>query len=175
MRRILEKEFFERPAEVVSKDLIGKYIVRRLSGKTVRLLITETEAYVGPHDLACHASKGRTQRTEGLFGEAGRFYVYFVYGMHYLLNIVTNEKDYPAGVLIRGAREITGPARLTKFLTINKSFYGKRAIPKTGLWFEEGDGEEKFKIKKTPRIGVDFAGPIWSKKLLRFVLQIHER
>ncbi|MBX4210941.1 DNA-3-methyladenine glycosylase [Candidatus Parcubacteria bacterium] len=171
VRRILTKEFFERPAEVVARELIGKYLVRKLKGKTVRMRIIETEAYVGPHDLACHASKGRTKRTEGLFGEASRFYVYFVYGMHYMLNVVCDQKDYPAGVLIRGAGKISGPARVAKFLSIDKSFYGKPAIPKSGLWFEEGDSKEISKIKKTPRIGVEFAGPVWSKKLYRFLLK----
>ncbi|OGY68200.1 MAG: hypothetical protein A3H63_00050 [Candidatus Harrisonbacteria bacterium RIFCSPLOWO2_02_FULL_45_10c] len=104
-----------------------------------------------------------------MFGEAGHWYVYFTYGMHWLLNIVTGPKEYPAAILIRGVAGINGPARLTKALHINKKFDGKKADKKSGLWVEKR-GVAKLKIKKGPRIGVDYAGPIWSKKNFRFFL-----
>src|SRR3989344_3265504 len=99
---ILDEKFFNRKTLAVARDLIGCFLVRRFKGKTFRLKITETEAYIGPHDLASHASKGRTARTEIMFGKAGTLYIYFIYGMYYMLNIVTEKAGYPAAVLIRG-------------------------------------------------------------------------
>ncbi len=139
-------------------------------------MITETEAYVGPHDLACHSSKGRTKRNEAMYGEAGTIYVYFTYGMHWMLNIVTEEKDFPAAVLIRGTENFKGPARLTKALKIDKSLNSRKLGKKSGLWIaapaealREG-GKTKLKILRTPRIGVTYAGE-WAKKPYRFILK----
>lgn len=172
MKKVLENNFFDRPAVEVAKDLVGKYLVRRIRDKEISLLITETEAYDGPEDKACHGRFGLTKRNAVMFGPAGRFYVYLIYGMHWMLNVITGPEGYPAGVLIRGAGEITGPARLTKYLKITKKLYNKPAEPKTGLWFEDrGILVPKHMILTTPRIGVDYAGPLWSKKLYRFVLQ----
>jgi DNA-3-methyladenine glycosylase len=170
-KNILTQEFFERPVLKVAEDLIGKTIVRKINGKTYRYMITETEAYDGIHDLACHASKGRTKRTEVMFGEAGVWYVYLVYGMHYMINIVTGKKEHPAAVLIRGVKSISGPGRVAKALFADVTFTGKKALPETGLWIESPSTPLRVKkIFKTPRIGIDYAGPIWSKKLWRFVL-----
>lgn len=157
---------------MVAEDLIGKYIVRQIDGKTHAYKIIETEAYDGEKDLACHASKGRTKRTEVLYREGGHLYVYLIYGMHYLLNVVADQKDYPAGVLIRGIEtkegKIFGPGRVAKHLKIDRLFHGKKAEKKMKLWFEDR-GVEILKIKKTARVGVEYAGPIWSKKRWRFV------
>ena len=170
MHNVLSPSFFNRPTVEVARDLIGKYLVRRFDdGTELALRIVETEAYDGPEDLACHASKGRTPRTEVMFGEPGHFYVYFVYGIHWLLNIVTGPKDYPSAVLIRGLEGLTGPARLTKALKVDKSFYGKAAAPESGLWFEDR-GEKVDEILATPRIGVDYAGK-WKDKLYRFMIK----
>ena len=215
--KILGRSFFKRSALQVAKELLGKFLVRKFGQKKVSVIITEVEAYVGPHDLASHASRGRTPRTEAMFGEAGKFYVYFTYGMHWMLNVVTGPEGYPAAVLIRGgtiigesgeprlrgrraavlmrggkwqmarfAREarqangewtdIKGPARLTKFLKIDKRFNGKSANPstslragrQTGLWFEDrGIKIKPSRIKRGPRIGVDYAGE-WAKKKYNF-------
>ena len=97
----LGKEFFDRPATRVARELISKYLVRRVRGKDIALMITETEAYEGFDDRASHASKGETARNRVMFGEAGIWYVYLVYGMHDMLNIVTGAKGYPAAALIR--------------------------------------------------------------------------
>lgn len=172
--KILGQKFFERPVVKVAQDLIGKVLVRKIKGKTFRHTITETEAYDGPEDLACHASKGRTKRTEVMFGPAGVWYIYLVYGMYYMINIVTGKKDYPAAVLIRGVKGIKGPGRVSRALFIDKSFTGKSATPHTQFWIEEPKDKEKIKslkILKTPRIGINYSGPIWSKKLWRFVLK----
>ncbi len=169
MRKILNKKFFQRKTLLVAENLIGKYLLRKIGNKTIAEQITEVEAYIGPHDLACHSSKGRTARTEVMFCEAATLYVYLVYGMHWMLNVVTEEENYPAAILIRGTTNFKGPGVVTRKLKINKLQNGKLATKKNGLWFEDR-GETKTKIKKTPRIGVSYAGPIWSKKKYRFVL-----
>lgn len=170
--KIPDEKFFERPAGIVAKELLGKYLTRRIGKEIKRFVITEVEAYDGFKDKASHASRGMTKRNAPMFGDAGVWYVYFTYGMHWMLNIVAGPKDYPAAVLIRAAEGINGPARLTKFLKIDKKFNNRKSAVKTGLWIEDNAGfkNSKFKIKKFPRIGVSYAGPVWSKKLLRFSL-----
>lgn len=141
--------------------------------KLIALMITETEAYVGPHDLAAHSSKGRTARTEVIFGPGGHWYVYFTYGMHWMLNAVTGKKDHAAAVLIRGMESISGPARVAKFLHIDRNFYGTRINPKSNLWIEDrGITIPSRAVCRTPRIGVHYAGPVWAKKPYRFVLDL---
>ncbi len=160
----------------LARWLIGKHLAVATSGhdgEIRRLRITETEAYDGPEDLACHASKGRTARTEVMFGEAGHWYVYLVYGMHEMLNLVTGPADYPAAILIRGLEGISGPGRLTRSLGISRARFNTRpAIPDTGLWVED-DGfiVSRSRLQITPRIGVDYAGSKWASKPWRFVLK----
>lgn len=163
--------FFERPAAKVARELIGKTLVRNLGGVELKLAVTETEAYEGAHDLASHSSKGRTGRTEVMFGLAGRFYIYRIYGLHWMLNIVTGKVDEGAAVLIRGVEGISGPGRVAASLAIDQSFTGKEAARGTGLWFAEALPDARTpRILRTPRIGIDYAGPVWSQKKLRFVL-----
>lgn len=168
---ILKKEFFQEKTVKVAQNLIGCYLCCKVDGVTHRYQITETEAYVGPHDLASHSSKGRTKRTEVMYGEPGTIYVYLVYGMHYMLNVVTEERDHPSAVLIRGVEGYPKPAVLTKALGINLSLNNMPASKATGLWFEAREEGKLVKIKRSERIGVDYAGPIWSKKKLRFNLK----
>ena len=147
MRRILSQNFFNQSTPIVARRLIGKYLVRRWRDQETALLITEVEAYDGPRDLASHASRGRTPRTKIMFGPAGRFYVYFTYGMHWLVNIVTGPQNYPAAVLIRAGKYynpkkqawifVDGPARLTKFLHITGAQNEEIADHENGLWFED--------------------------------------
>lgn len=159
----LKADFFARPATTVAESLIGKRLVcGKRSG-----IITEVEAYDGPEDKACHGSKGLTERTKVMFGPAGQWYVYFIYGMYWMLNIVTGDEGYPAAVLIRGVEDFDGPGKLTKAFGINKRFNGVPATEESGLWIEEGISPSK--IKRTPRIGVDYAGA-WAKKPYRFIL-----
>jgi DNA-3-methyladenine glycosylase len=166
--RTLPLRFFDRPADTVAQDLAGQRLVRRIGDKTIALTITETEAYLGPHDLACHAARGRTRRTEVLYAAPGTLYIYFVYGLHWMFNVVTGPEGYPAAVLIRGAGHISGPARLTRALAIDGSLHGRMADRATGLWFESG--QARGEIMATPRIGVDYAGPRWASHKLRFLL-----
>ncbi len=163
--------FFARPALTVARDLLGKYLVRRVDGEVIAAVITETEAYVGPHDLASHGSKGHTERTSVMFGPAGHWYVYFIYGIHWMLNAVTDEPGHPAAVLIRGAGQWDGPAKLTKALSIDKHFNTLPIARKSELWIEDrGLVIPRRKIHRTPRIGVDYAGA-WAAKPYRFVVE----
>lgn len=154
----------------MAKDLLGKYLVREKNGVKKAYMITETEAYEGTRDRASHASKGRTKRTGVMFGKAGIFYIYLIYGMYTMLNVVTGKEGHPGAVLIRGVENISGPGRLTKVLGIGRGLNKLPARPEIGLWFE-GGGEKvnKKDIERAPRIGVTYAGPVWSKKLWRFV------
>ncbi|MEX2405670.1 MAG: DNA-3-methyladenine glycosylase [Candidatus Paceibacterota bacterium] len=167
MKEILGKEWFNRDAEKVAQELLGKYLICG----NIALPITETEAYVGPQDLASHASKGRTKRTEVMFGPPGHWYIYLIYGMYNMLNIVTREKDYPAAVLIRGAGDYDGPGKLTKALGIDRKFNTQEATSESGLWVEDrGMRVENKDIERTSRIGVGYAKE-WSTKPFRYVLK----
>jgi DNA-3-methyladenine glycosylase len=171
MAKILTHSFFNRPAELVAQELIGCTLCVHVGKKEVtKLEIYETEAYVGPHDLANHASKGKTPRTEVMFHRAGTLYLYLIYGMYDMLNIVTGEKEYPAAVLIRGAGIYNGPGKLTKALGITRKVNGEMLGKETGIWIEARthDVPEK-NITVTPRIGVAYAKE-WAHAKLRFVL-----
>lgn len=177
MRKILGKDFFDRSARIVALEILGKYLVRKTDEGNVSLMINEVEIYDGIEDKASHSSRGITERNKVMWGDAGNLYIYFVYGMHNMLNVVVEKSGYPAAVLIRGGiaedgREFNGPAKLTKYLKVEKSLNEKPAVKKSGLWFEDrGVVVKDSQIKKTPRIGVDYAGPVWSKKLYRFVVK----
>ena len=169
--RELDAAFFARAADRVARDLLGASLaVRQRDGVVVRHVVFETEAYLGGHDLACHGSRGLTRRNATMFGPAGRWYVYLCYGMHWMLNIVTGKEGVPAAVLIRGVGEHVGPGRLTKALGIDRSFDGRPASRRAGLWLEAGGvAVPRRLIERTPRIGVGYAGE-WAEKPLRFVV-----
>lgn len=173
MNKVVSPEYFAtKDAVAFAPWLLGKILVRtRLDGEATRHLITETEAYNGPDDKACHASKGRTTRTEVMFRPGGVWYVYLCYGVHEMLNLVVGSEDFPAAVLIRGLHDVSGPGRLTKRLGIDRKLNGLLAEPVAGLHVED-DGRivPKKCIQTTARIGVDYAGPIWAKKPWRFTL-----
>ncbi len=175
---ILPQKFFERPTLNVAKDLLGKYLVRKYRGKIIKRMIMEVEAYDGFKDRASHASRGLTKRNFPMFGPPAYWYVYFTYGMHWMLNIVTGLKNYPAAVLIRGVQGISGPARITKFFKIDKNFNNKKAGWSTGLWIAAPKGQsetKKWKVKSSARVGVSYAGPVWSKRRYRFYLTRTEK
>ncbi len=178
----------------LARELLGKVLVRRIGRKEIRAVITETEAYHGLKDKASHAARGKTKRNAPMWGAAGHWYVYFVYGNHWMLNLVTGPEEYPAAILIRGISKIknqkskfrrsasqtliknkdgvvSGPGRVAKFLKIDGSLSGRPASRKTGLWIE--DGGEKIKpsrIKAAARVGVNYAGKEWAGKKWRFKL-----
>jgi DNA-3-methyladenine glycosylase len=183
MKKILPVAFFDRPTLTVTRELLGKYLIRKWRGRKISLFITEVEAYDGPNDRASHASRGRTPRTKIMFGSSGRFYVYFTYGMHWLVNIVTGPKDHPAAILIRAGKYydaekqewilVNGPARLTKFLHITGAQNGKIAGRKSGLWLEDrGIKIQRRSIALGKRVGVDYAGPFWSNKKWNFKARV---
>jgi DNA-3-methyladenine glycosylase len=149
----------------VARDLLGKTLVRQ----DVSVIITETEAYLGPQDLAAHARFGKTNRTAVLFGPAGRAYIYMIYGMYYCLNIVT-EGGMGSGVLIRGSDKVTGPGRLCKYLNIDKTLNGLDVTQKGELHVvDKGVKILESQILITPRVGIDYAGA-WKDKPLRYAL-----
>lgn len=154
-----------------ARGLLGKYLVRATAAGITAHMITEVEAYDGEHDLACHARAGRTARTEVLYAASGVWYVYLCYGIHEMLNLVVGPEDWPSAVLIRGVEGIPGPGRVTKRLGIDRKLNRSLAGEASGLWIEDrGVKVPRNKIVATPRIGVDYAGPIWSAKPWRFVI-----
>lgn len=177
MRKILGKDFFDRPTLTVARDLLGKYLVRRVGGKDIALMITETEGYFGFEDKGSHAHRGKTPRNTPMFASAGTIYVYFTYGMHWMLNLVCEKEDFPAAVLIRGLEapadgaRLDGPAKLTKYLHIDRSLTGRMLGKAAGLWIEDrGVAVPARTITKTPRIGIPNRG-VWTDKPWRFVLK----
>ena len=155
---VLTEKFFHRDCLEVAPDLVGKLIVRTLEdGSEITLRITETEAYRGEEDTACHASKGRTPRTEILYGKSGVIYVYLCYGMHWLMNVITGEEEQPQGVLFRACKVFDGPAKLTKRLYIDKSFNGESFVGNPRIRLED-DGYCP-EIETLPRVGINYATP----------------
>ncbi|HCP08355.1 MAG TPA: 3-methyladenine DNA glycosylase [Candidatus Moranbacteria bacterium] len=177
--KILKRNFYKKDTLDVAQALLGCFLIRKIGKKTIRAMITDVEAYVGEDDLACHASKGRTPRTEIMYGEAGHAYVYFVYGMHNIINFITEKKNFPAAVMLRGieinqgdghlvsfgrfGREtpsvlrVSGPGRLTKFMRIDRKLNGWNLTKGEKLWVEKGIKVPKNKIRKSKRVGIDYA------------------
>ena len=165
----LSRDFYLRDVLVVAPALPGKNMVIRLhDGSLGRFMVTEVEAYRGIEDRACHACKGRTARTEIMFHEGGRLYIYLIYGMYWMMNIVTGEIDNPQAVLIRGVEDWPGPGRLTRSLGIDKSFYGEDLVLSDRIWLE--DAGTDFSVKSGPRIGIDYAGEYWKSRPWRYYL-----
>ncbi|MBO5324206.1 MAG: DNA-3-methyladenine glycosylase [Oscillospiraceae bacterium] len=166
---MLSYEFFRRPCLEVAHDLVGKLLVRRLPDGTLqRLRISETEAYCGEEDTACHAHKGRTKRTEVLYADAGTIYVYLCYGIHWLLNIVTGEEEQPQAVLIRACVEAPGPGRLTKALSITGDLNRKSILAQEQLWVED-DGFQ-CDVVTDKRVGIGYASQEDQDRLWRFIM-----
>jgi DNA-3-methyladenine glycosylase len=165
----LQREFFIRDVLHVAPDLIGKNIVVRFGdGEYGRFGVTEVEAYKGAEDKACHASKGRTSRTEIMYHDGGRLYVYLIYGMYWMLNVVTGGENDPQAVLIRGVEKLPGPGRLTRALGIDRSYYGEDLTVSDRIWFEDNGAKPIYKISE--RIGIDYAGEYWKTRPWRFYI-----
>jgi DNA-3-methyladenine glycosylase len=168
----LDRTFFRQPALDLAQGLLGKILVHRSHGRQYRARIVETEAYVGEHDLACHASKGRTRRTEVMFGPGGHAYVYFIYGMYEMLNIVAGEEGDAQAVLIRAAEpldgwqaDLSGPGKLTRAFKIKRSDNG---LDLTGAkLFLLDDPSYQPRIMASKRVGVEYAKD-WKDAVLRF-------
>lgn len=170
---MIDREFFRQDALSLAPALIGKTLVRTLTdGGQKRLRITETEAYCGVEDTACHAHKGKTPRAEMLWHDGGTIYVYLCYGMHNLMNIVSGRDGEPQAVLIRCCEGYEGPGKLTKFLELDRSFNGLDIMDCDGLRIED-DGAE-VDIIQLPRIGIAYADEADREALWRFKLKQHE-
>jgi DNA-3-methyladenine glycosylase len=174
---VLPREFYDRPAERVAPDMLGKWLIRRVDGVDRIGRIVEVEAYLGPHDLASHSSKGRTARTEVMFGEPGHAYVYLIYGMHHCLNAVAGPGEHASAVLIRAVEPISGiegatngPGRLCRALGVDRRLNGHDLLGGE-LYLARPDrrGTRRFRIAAGPRIGVDYSGD-WRHKPLRFTI-----
>ncbi len=170
--KILPTAFYARQTVLVAQELLGKYLVRELPNGIRAGRVIEVEAYVGQQDLACHASKGRTKRTEVLFGLPGRAYVYLIYGMYYCLNVVTERLDFPAAVLIRAIEDetglIDGPGRVCRSYEIDLSLNYHELSTGQELWVEDRrERVRKSQIGAYPRINVDYAGD-WAARPWRF-------
>ena len=161
----LNSDFFHRPCLEVAEALVGKVLV--CGDKKLR--ISETEAYCGESDTACHAHKGRTKRTEVLYAEAGTIYVYLCYGIHWLLNIVTGEENKPEAVLIRACCEAAGPGKLTKALGITGEFNRQHICRQEELYIED-DGF-RCEITTDKRVGIGYASQEDQDKLWRFKIK----
>lgn len=167
---IVDREFFRQNATELAPALLGKILVRRLpDGTLIRLRISETEAYCGTSDTACHAHKGRTKRTETLWRDGGTIYVYLCYGIHWMLNIVSGTDGDPQAVLIRCCVDAPGPGRLTKALRIDGSFNGLDIIDCDGLYLED-DGAE-VDITHGKRVGIDYANEADRERLWRYIMK----
>jgi DNA-3-methyladenine glycosylase len=175
-RKILGRRYFSHPTLQVARSLLGKYLVRKNGRRMLAGRIVEVEAYIGMEDRACHASKGRTARTDVMFGPAGVSYVYLIYGMHHCFNIVTEREGFPSAVLVRAVEEgttrtlIDGPGRVCRFLAIDRKLNRKDLTRGRVLWVEDRGGRiARSSIMAGRRIGVDYAGT-WAGKPWRFRL-----
>lgn len=185
---ILNQDFYNRDTIQVAKDLLGKKLVRRPKGRILSGMVVETEAYLSRSDSASHASRGQTPRNSVMFGPAGRAYVYFIYGMHYMFNIVTEEKGSPGAILIRAVdpldglnqmqvrrkktgRDLTnGPAKLCQAMAIDKSLNGWDLTCGKTLWLEDYKAIPDACVFSGPRIGIDYADPKDRQADLRFLV-----
>lgn len=168
----IDQNFFTRDVLEVAPDLPGKYLTVKNPLQIMTLLITEVEAYRGEEDKACHASKGRTNRTEIMYHTGGHIYAYLIYGMYWMLNIVTGSENNPQAVLIRGVEGFIGPGKLTRHLHIDGSFYGENVCSSERIWIS--DNGFKYPLKVSPRIGIDYAGEPWTKMPWRYEIDFEK-
>ena len=174
-RRKLSRAFYDRDAVSVAHDLLGKLIVHRTAEAERVARIVEVEAYLGPHDLAAHSAKGLTPRTRVMFGPPGHAYVYFIYGVHHCVNVVTESEGKASAVLLRAVEPVQsiegrtqGPGLLCKAMAIDKRLNGHDLLS-DDFYIASDGSRRRIAIVKRPRIGVDYAGH-WAKRLLRFYI-----
>jgi DNA-3-methyladenine glycosylase len=174
--RVLPRAYFRRPTLQVARSLLGKYLVRKKGRRIFSGRIVEVEAYIGTEDRACHASKGRTARTDVMFGPAGVSYVYLIYGMYHCFNIVTERVGHPSAVLVRAVEDagtralIDGPGRVCRFLSIDRKLNRSDLTAGEALWVEDrGERVASSAVMAGRRVGVDYAG-LWARKPWRFRL-----
>lgn len=174
--RKLQRQFYDRDTVTVAQELLGKCLVRFTRGVERVGRIVEVEAYLGPHDLAAHSSKGLTARTRVMFGPPGHAYVYMIYGMHFCMNVVTEREGHASAVLLRALEPVRnlegrtqGPALLCRAMDIDNRMNGHDFLS-DDLYIAAPGKEQRIRIGKAPRIGVDYAGQ-WARRLLRFYIK----
>lgn len=163
----LKKDFYLRPATELSVLLLGKLLVRKTEQGVIKARITETECYFGEEDTACHAHRGKTDRTRILYEEGGLAYVYLCYGIHSLLNVVSGDKGHPEAVLIRAVDGYNGPGKLTKALSITREQNYIDLCTSDELWIED-DGLVPTEIQRSKRVGIDYATQEYQDVLWNF-------
>ncbi len=173
---MLPRDFYDRDPILVARELLGKHLVLRVGGVERVGRIVETEAYLGPHDLAAHSARGRTARTEVMFGPPGHAYVYLIYGMHHCMNVVTEAEGRASAVLLRALEPVRnldphtrGPGLLCKAMGIDRRLNGHDLLS-PGFHIEQPAEAARIAIVRRPRIGVDYAGA-WARRLLRFYIR----
>jgi DNA-3-methyladenine glycosylase len=167
----LDRDFYRQDVLEVAPRLLGQHLVSMgEDGSRTSWVITETEAYRGIEDLACHASKGRTARTEVMFGDGGHLYMYLIYGMYWMMNVVTGTEGVPQAVLFRGLREISGPGRLTRLIGVDGSYYGEDLVHSGRIWIEWAGTIPSH--TSGPRVGIDYAGAPWKDMPWRFLMDL---
>ncbi len=184
----LGRKFFIRDAIKAAKGLLGKYIVRKIGARKIIGRIVETEAYIGPYDRASHAYLGkRTKRNTAEYMVGGHIYIYLVYGMYWQFNISTGKKDVPECVLLRALEPVVkdesrvkneelknlanGPGKLCRYLKIDKSFYAVDLCKNKKIWVSRKAGAKPIEIAAASRVGIDYAGPFWSRRKWRFYIK----
>ena len=166
--RKLSAKDYRKDAVTLAQYLTGKILCRKTGKKTLKLRITETEAYFGEDDTACHAHKGKTERTAVMYEDGGHTYIYLCYGVHWLLNVVSGKKDFPEAVLIRGVEGFNGPGKLTRELHIDKSLNKENLVESERLWIEDDGKRPSFTAAR--RIGIDYASEKDKNRLWRFIV-----
>jgi DNA-3-methyladenine glycosylase len=163
----LNADFYSQNSIILAPKILGKLLCRNLGGEIIKFRIIETESYFGEEDTACHAHKGKTERTKIMYEHGGLVYIYLCYGIHYMFNIVTGMKNSPEAVLIRGIEGASGPGKLTKKLKIDKNLNGENLANSNQIWLEDDGTKNDFKATK--RIGIGYASEEYKNKLWRFV------
>lgn len=163
----IEKDFYINSSIELAPKLLGKFLCRKVENQIIKLRITETEAYYGENDTACHAHKGKTNRTKIMYEEGGLVYIYLCYGVHYLLNIVTGQQDFPEAVLIRGIEGFNGPGKLTKALYIKSDLNYENLICSKNIWLEEDNFVTNYIT--APRVGISYATEEYRNIKWRFI------
>ena len=167
MAKRLGRRYYTQPATVLAQDLVGKLLCRGTENGVLKYRIMETECYFGEEDTACHASRGRTERTRILYEEGGCAYVYLCYGMHSLFNVVTGKSGHPEAVLIRGVTGYNGPGKLTRRMGIDRGLNGEDMVSSKQLWIED-DGC-RLPVRNDKRVGIDYATPEYRDILWRYI------
>jgi DNA-3-methyladenine glycosylase len=166
---ILGRNYFKESAIHLAPDLVGKLLCRRLNnGSVIKTRITETECYFGEEDTACHAHKGKTERTKTMYEEGGITYVYLCYGIHSLINIVSGEENFPEAVLIRGVEGADGPGKVSKKLSVNTSYSGLDLCQSNEIWLEDDGYIPNYRTDV--RVGIDYANEQDRRRLWRFIV-----